>query len=116
MVIAGPQEISDADLATWVAANAANVIPDSYYAGDCTIDTLSGNKSYQPHMNNSVSSVCAREDVTTRHLRLQHGAAHVRPRLGLLCDHHTGHRHRDIRHQELANQGDAVRVWQPQRP
>merc|ERR1712179_50266 len=41
MVIAGPQEISDADLATWVAANAANVIPDSYYAGDCTIDTLS---------------------------------------------------------------------------
>ena len=55
-------------------------------------------------------SLCARDDVTTRHLRLQHGPAHVRPRLSLLHHHHTGHRHRDHHHQELADQGDAVWV------
>ena len=55
-------------------------------------------------------SLCARDDVSTRHLRLQHGPAHVRPRLSLLYHYHTGHRHRDHHHQELADQGDSVWV------
>ena len=105
MVIADP-------VSTIPAAPADNDIAvETYTLGDCLTDTLTGNLDVFRLRNTiTLSSGCARDDVSTRNLWLQHGAAHVRPRLPLLRHHHTGHRHRDIRHQELADQGDAVRV------
>ena len=104
MVIADPVSTIPA------AAADDNWVPESFTLGDCLTDTLTGNLDVFRLRNIALSSGCARDDVPTRHLRLQHGSAHVRPRLSLLRHHHTGHRHRDIRHQELADQGDAIRV------
>ena len=105
MVIADP-------VSTIPAAPADNDIAvETYTLGDCLTDTLTGNLDVFRLRNTiTVSSGCARDDVSTRNLWLQHGPAHVRPRLPLLRHHHTRHRHRDIRHQELADKGDAVRM------
>ena len=67
MVIADPVSTIPA------AAADADIVAESYTLGDCLTDTLTGNLDVFRLRNIALSSGCARDDVSSSLLRLQHG-------------------------------------------
>ena len=108
MVIADPDTISSTTAAT--PGEGLNV-------GDCNTDSLSSIYTVDKETKLTakiIPSRCSGLFRPSSHLRLQHGAAHVGPRLPRLCDHQPRHRHgHDLHHQVVEHQGDSVRVRQP---